>query len=574
MRLKQLFAKRRKKKDRNNLSSNHTSWGRTARMESLEDRRMLANYFVMPGESIQDAIDSAQNDGMSDTIFLKSGNYNQQLNIRDNDPLKIVGLGNVYLNGGDFDGNIVDIENSHHVTLKNLTIRYGNDDNVDAEDTYKLEFYNVHSIDSRDDGVDAERVDYVYAYNSKFNSNDDNGMEFRNVGHVYLKDVQASYNGLKKDNWDPNDNNGISYVNLIRYGTEAATSVNETEEEFEMSGVLDIYSGDFSKNKQDGIHTSGVKDVYIDTIYANDNRETGLEVGGILKAPALTETNGIGQADKVHVNYAAFDANGEDGAHVYAYDVKFTETRALHNDGSGVSVGNAYEVYVHNSDYSYNGLEGLEIDHSDWVTIDYIQANHNGQFSDDTGLSVDGVEDLTVHNSQFLSNIGDGIYVNMYEYGHTLIDYVDSSYNTGDGIDLRNGSANIETVRTNHNDYNGIRSVALESLYINDSTSKYNGYNGLKILGGRKHEQPLVEEPDNGNGFHGTNVHIVWSDFSHNYKDGIHAENVGSVVLERMSATYNGDDGYESINPYVPATVIDSVFEHNYDQNFVEYFNT
>ena len=42
-----------------------------------------------------------------------------------------------------------------------------------------------------------------------------------------------------------------------------------------------------------------------------------------------------------------------------------------------------------------------------------------------------------------MNNIGDGIYVDMNYEGYTLIDFVEASYNTGDGIDLRDGSASL-----------------------------------------------------------------------------------------------------------------------------------
>ena len=536
------------------------SLGRSTRMETLEDRRVLSTVHMMGddfyvpnnGHSIQEAIDAAEANSGADRILVASDNYHEQLYIDDDYPLEIIGIGNVYLNGNNFDGNIVNINNSKHVTLKNLTIRNAEDDGIDAEYTDKITLYNVHSLNNDDDGLDAEHVDYVYAHNSKFNNNDDNGIELRNVGYAYLKDVQASYNGDDVGSGDSR-NSGITFENGNNEPAAAAVATNGLVAIPGVFGVLEIFSGDFSRNERGGIYTDGVAEVKIDTIFANANGEDGVDV---------EDYNG--QPDLVDINYAAFDANGEDGAELDAYNIELTETRAVHNYNEGVEIDDAHEVYIFNSMYSFNGQEGLELDNADWVYIDYVSVNYNGQNSEDTGLSVEHVDGLTVVNSEFLHNIGDGVYVDMNYEGQTWFDYVEASYNTGDGIDLRDGSADLLTVGTRHNDRNGVRAEGLKNLWINDSTATYNGFHGLKILG--RNETPTAADP-NGNG-HGTDVYIVWSNFSHNYKDGIHAEFAGDIVLERMQASWNGDDGFDSLNAH-SVTVIDSLFENNADEDFI-----
>ena len=536
------------------------SLGRSARMETLEDRRVLSTVHMMGDDfyvpnnshSIQEAIDAAESSPGADRILVASDNYYEKLHIDDDNPLKIIGIGNVYLNDSTkFVGDIVNIRNSYDVTLKNLTIRGADDDGIDAEDTYKLSLYNVKSLDNDDDGLDAERVGHVYVHNSKFNDNDRNGIELRNVAYAYLKDVQASNNG-DSDGGDSSDS-GVSFENSSKEAPQVAALEVPSSGAW---GVLEVYSGDFSRNAMDGIYTDGVSEVKIDTIYANINGEDGLDV-----------EDDTAQSDIVDINYAAFDGNDDDGMELDAYDIEITETRALHNDNEGVEIDDAYEVYIYNSEYSFNNQEGLEIDNSDWVYIDYVSVNNNGANSDNTGMSVDNVDGLTVVNSQFLNNIGDGVYVGLNYDGNVWFDFVESSYNTGDGIDLRGaGSADLLTVGTRHNNYNGVRSDGLKYLSINDSTATYNGYHGLKILGRRVSG---ASAESNGNDIdHGTDVYIVWSNFSHNYKDGIHAEFAGDIVLERMQASWNGDDGFDSLNAH-SVTVIDSLFENNADEDFI-----
>ena len=245
-----------------------------------------------------------------------------------------------------------------------------------------------------------------------------------------------------------------------------------------------------------------------------------------------------------------------------------------------VSGKNGEELHIYNSDFSNNGEDGLDIDNIEIIDIDYIQANYNGANPEDDstphGLNIDNVDDLTVNNSQFIENEGDGIDVYLNEYGQALFTWVDSSYNDGNGIDLRGfGTANLDGINTAYNDRNGIRSTGLYALYINNTSSTYNDRNGLLIEGSSNNpDEP--GEPNgngNGNGFNGTDVQISWSEFANNYEDGIHAENAGSILLDRISATFNGDDGFQSINPYVPATVIDSIFANNLDDDCIEVFN-
>ncbi len=559
-----------------------TALGRRARMETLEARRVLTSYFIDGNhESIQDAIDDAANDGKEDTIFLMSDTYFQNIHIQDNDPLKIIGLGNVVLrpgNGSNGDtstitagsDDILSIYNSDHVTLKNLKFKYAVDDAIDVQDTYKISLYDIRAEDSNDDGLDAENVDYVKIYDSKFNYNDDNGIELINVGYAYLKDVQAKHNGDSNDDSEvdqvlegseeSNDGNGIYYVN--GGSSEPQEAIVSAFSNGSPDGHLEIYSGDYSKNYRDGIHTDGVKTVEIDTIYANDNGRDGVDVEDYSQ-----------DAEELTIHYAATDSNGDDGVESDADDVSITTFRALHNDGAGLDLDSGYEAYIHNADFSHNGGAGLDIDYVEEVDIDYIQANYNGTDTNNTGLDVDYVDELDIHNSQFIGNYGDGINVYMNEYGETDITWVDSSYNTGDGIHLRYGSSDLDGVNTSNNEQNGIYSYNLYDLDIHNTSSTYNDYNGLLIEGSSSNGQDPEGSNGNGHGsFYGTDVRIEWSEFVHNYEDGIHADHAGKIVLDRIRSSYNGDDGFDSINPEIPAHVIDSIFEHNYDEDFNEDF--
>ncbi len=531
-----------KQNHRRNRQANRPVSGRRTRMETLEDRRVLANYFVFGnGDSIQDAVNDAANDGVDDYIFLKSDTYYQDININDSDSLTIVGLGNVVLRPGN--NETMTINNSEDVTLKNLTFRDSDgDDALLVNNTYRLTLYDVQIFDSDFDGLEANSVNTIDIHNSRFNRNGDNGIELNNVGNVYLRDVQASYNGFNND--EDGRNNGVAYIN--GRGSESQSNGFGT-----YAGHLEIYSGDYSKNGTDGIYTEGVEKVDIDTIYANDNYEDGVDV----------EDSSYNYAEELTIHYAATDANGDDGVESNADYVSIDNFRALHNDEAGLDLDGGEEAYIHNADFSYNGGAGLDIDYVEVVEIDYIQAIANGANTENTGLDVDYVDDLKINDSQFIANYGDGIDVYMNDYGETEISWVDSSYNTGNGIDLRYGSATLDGVNTSHNERNGIRSYYLRDLSVNNTSSTYNSYNGLLIEGG------------NGNGSdYRTDANISWSEFALNYEDGIHADYAGEIILDRVSATYNGDDGFQSFNPDESAEVIDSIFENNFDEDFEEIF--
>ena len=502
MEISKYFSKRSKKSQVYQATT-----GRIARMERLEDRRVLAVFMVNgDGDSIQDAVNAAINKPGPDTVLLKPDNYFQEVNITGEDSeLTILGMGNVRLNGVDFAGNddeIVDvIDNTGVVILKNLTIKNSQFDsaNVYVRQTHQIDFYNVHVLDSSADGVDAQNVDYLYAYDSKFNSNQDNGIELGpGVDYVYLKDVQA------KGNYG----NGLYYDN------------NSTQQ-----GLIDIYSGDFSRNEGDGIYTDNVEEVYIDTIYANNNKGDGLSVEN-------------GDVEVIDVNYAAFDRNGSDGMELFANPnngyIEITETRALENKDDGLEINDAAEALVYNSEYSYNGENGLESNYVDKLTIDYIAANHNGTEDDDDlgdGLEVSYVDDLVVKKSEFLKNEDDGIDVILNDHAEAVIDFVEASYNYDNGVELDGyGSASIITVGMRNNDGNGLRSSGLKYLYIHNSTATYNGRNGVKVLG-------------EGNR---TDVYAHYNNFSHNHLDGFNAKFAGDILIKQLKAEHNYDNGVDS----------------------------
>ena len=599
MKIRNLFSKNSKKR----VPATSINRGRAAHLEQLEDRRVLANYFVYGnGDSIQDAIDNAANNYGPDTIFLKSDDYYQNIYIQDNHPLTIIGLGNVTLNPEN-SNDIVEIYGSKDVTLKNLTIRNSHDDGIDAEDTYKLSLYNIQSLYNDDDGLYAEDVDYVHIHNSRFNDNYENGIELVNVGYAYLQDVQASYNGdgfvdevsvaalgLSSDDSEESGGHGIAYY--IGGSEVPEPQVAAITDGVPTNGIvyghLEVFSGDFSNNEVDGILTEGVAIVEVDTVYANNNGQDGIDVEDNSMTSTLLVENGgsgAGYAEQLSINYTATDANWDDGVESNADNVSITEFRAVHNDEEGIDIDDAYDVYIYNVDASYNAEQGIEMDDVGVVNIDYVQANGNGANSDNTGLDIDAVDDLTVHNSQFIANYGDGINIYLNEYGVANLSVIDSSYNTGNGIDLSGGidnkqttgygAAYLDTVNVSYNNYNGIRSSGLKSLSINNTSATYNGYNGLKVLG---EGNSIVEESsggyggDNGYGYYGTDLNIAWSEFARNYEDGIKVYDVGDVIISQVSSTYNGDDGFDSVHEAKSVDFIDSIFENNWDEDIV-YFN-
>ena len=498
--------------------TNHVPMGRSTRMEKLEDRRVLAVFMVNGnGDSIQDAIDDAINKPGPDTVLLKSDTYYQEVNIAgESSELTILGAGNVTLRGSSKFGDIVDIiDNSGKITLKNLTIRnpyYSGNDNVDIDNSYKVNFYNVHSVYARGDGVDAQNLDYFCAYHSKFNRNHDNGIELGpGVDYAYLRDVQASNN----------DGNGVWYDNYE-----------------DQQGKLDVYSGDFSKNDRTGIFANDVEEVYIDTIYANDNKDDGIEIKN-------------GDVEIIDINYAAFDGNGDDGMDLDANDnngyIEVTTTRAHHNNSDGLEIDESAEAYVHNSSYSYNGDDGLDSLAHD-LTVDYIDANHN----DDNGLEAKDVDDLSLYNSEFLGNSNDGIQIEMNYDANTVIDYVEASYNEGDGVELSGeGYASLITVGMRGNNHNGLRSVGLKYLYVHNSTATNNGYDGVRVIG-------------DGNR---TDVYAFYNNFSHNNYDGFYAEYAGNILLKQLRAEYNSDDGVDSNGAYDVAILESPFIRYNFDND-------
>ena len=375
MKIRNLFSQPAKKRN----PVNHTAWGRKSSLERLEDRRVLANYYVFDsGFSIQEQIENAANNPGPDTVFILADDYFENIEIQDNAQLTVIGLGNVNLFPDD-GGDIVSIVDSYNVTLNNLNVHNADDDNIDAQNTTYLTLENIEANNSDDDGLDAEDVDYVNIYNSRFNGNEENGIELINVGYAYLQDVQASSNGDKFDqfgnglfygNGDFNDNGSFA-VNGVPMGPGAP------------AGDLEVMGGDFSNNGNDGIRTDGIGNIVIDTIYGNNNGEDGIDV----EDDSQDSLN-------FSLNYAATDANGDDGAELDVDYISVTNFRAVHNDNDGLELDSSVEAFIQNADLSFNGTQGLETDNVDIVNIDFIQANSNGLNSDNTGLDVSSVDVL------------------------------------------------------------------------------------------------------------------------------------------------------------------------------------
>ena len=552
MKIRNLFKKQPAK--RNPL--NHASWGRKAYLERLEDRRVLANYYVFDsGDSIQEQIDNADSNPGPDTIFILADDYFENITIQDNAPLTIIGLGNVNLFPDD-EGNLISIFDSLDVTLNNLNVHDADDDNIDVEYTTYLTLENIQSNGSSDDGLDAENVDYVSIYNSRFNDNDDNGIELVDVGYAYLQDVQATSNG--EEEAIEGSNNGLSYENGGESMNEPLVVSALTIGNGAPAGQLDIVGGDFSNNGNDGIYTNGVAIVNIDTIYGNNNLEDGVDVEDNNQA-----------ALQFSINYAATDANGDDGIETDAQDLSVTEVRSVHNGDEGLDIDEAdNQAYIYNADFSFNGEEGLDLDDIGTLIIDFIQAIGNGinpNEDNSHGLNVDDVDTVSINNSQFISNIGDGIDLNLNEGGTATLTWVDSSDNTGNGIDLHHAAAALDGVNTSGNSENGIRATGLTSLTINNSSSTLNDLNGLLVEG----DLEVCDECTTNGVSDPTDLNISWSEFSNNFEDGIQVNSVGDVLLELVTVTFNGDDGFDAVEETDSFTPIDSVFANNFDEDIV-----
>jgi hypothetical protein len=296
---------------------------------------------VSPGESIQDAIDTAS---PGETIQLNSGTYEQGIVINKN--LNIVASGDVTLNGAGVsaeDGIVVETTN---VTIDGIEIAQFSDDGIDV----------------RENNLDPRQIEIV---NVTSRLNGGNNIV---IFSSQAEDTVELTNVVSRNN---DDGDGISIF------SETVIINNTTSTGSEDAG-LDIFAGEEgtvsirqSTTSDNGFFTTGESDspehgiqisaqqITIENTTTTGNLQNGLEVpfsdattgGRTMNFTDVTSrANGLNGAfisgtpdsDTVSIANSQFNQNDDDGLDVVVESVNIAQTNLTRNTLAGARFAGAF----------------------------------------------------------------------------------------------------------------------------------------------------------------------------------------------------------------------------------------
>ena len=299
------------------------------RFQSLESRTMLTVFMVEPGDKIQDAIDSAAANPGADTVLIRSGEYEENLEIEDSDSLTIQGIGEVTIKAADSGEDVIDMRDaSGDVTLRNLNLS-GGERGVDANKKSgakggSLTLQRVNIDADEKDALKAEELDSLVVIKSTFQSGDD-GMDIEDTSNVRI--IQSSVVDTSDACADDPQNcqsvadDGIAIDDadsVLIVGGEYAHAIGEDDE---------------GKPTGEGIDIDSSGRIRVINVDVHDNGKNGLQI----------EANGE-TISSVFIAGSTFDNNADDGIEIVANDDGEIENVRLVGNSSNDNGGAGYNI--------------------------------------------------------------------------------------------------------------------------------------------------------------------------------------------------------------------------------------
>ncbi len=526
-----------------------------------------------PFQTIQRAInmsDEKVNPG-ENNIYINKGLYNEDLSIRDDDLLRLIGnTGNPYdvmITGSSDDAIYIDggsrVELMYLRTFDSYQGIYAYDldflklfkvvsdqneyDGLYAENISTVQISFSDFMDNGDDGIDVYDASDVHVTHGFFGRNGDEGLEFYDNGLVAVSNISAV------DNVDDGfDSENANTVNIT--GSYFATNGDDGADIEDTYG-LKIVASNFYKNDENGLELYDNSSVQLIVVNSTENGQS--PNGEFLSASSSSyeffEGNGLSlygsdylkiqdgnysrnnndgayieETDQINLMYAFMKENGDDGVEADYFEyaaVRGGEYRANEDDGINmyggrfesngppqfqaniISFGNESDVSIVGGLFWDNGDEGIELDQLNSAYLRAVNAQRNGTDGIGDGVDVDYTNDVRLLNSILLNNHDDGAEID--DVGVLYANHNVSKNNGGDGMDVDRG----------------------HELNIMGGVYSYNGEDGLDLDGDDYFYDPLE------------NVHVFWVDASRNEDDGLSVYEAEHVSVMGGVYLFNGESG-------------------------------
>jgi len=346
----------------------------------------------------------------------------------------------------------------------------------------------------------------VAVYPSSFNNNGGNGLEVSSNGYILTIDITA------------NDN-----------GQSGAVLDNSLADDPQSVVVGYQYGNEFNDNFDNGLAVRSQGDVTLYQVTANDNGHVSDWAGA---GAYLDNTYGNGDTFVYNYNvytdsYGEFNSNYADGLDVLSNgNIELWYVRAEDNGNTG-NTAPAYGMgaYLNNCNW-----DGVECDGTGWVEVH--DSEFSGNYSDGLDVLTTGDIDLTDVVANDNGNTGNTNSV----YG--LGAYLDNSNGTG-GVTIDSGEFGSYVSGGNYSD--GLNVYSTGDIYVSYVFAYDNGNTGNTDTdyGNGAILDSCLESAGAcaGSGY----VYVFASEFSGNYADGLTAFSSNNIWLNYyVSAEDNG----------------------------------
>jgi hypothetical protein len=429
-----------------------------------------------------------------------------------------------------------------------------------------------------------------------FNDNSNTGLSVESFGAVTLNNVTAVDNGHGvEDVYGVGayvQNGGGVYAKAVAIkGTNIFSGSDANGLEVNSDGAISVSKTTATGNDNTGVllanNTSSVNSGVSISSYlmVNDNGGIGLDIntrGAVLAAYLTANGNNLSLGALIKNDYSptvqmpvsltgvnTFIGNGNSGLEINSTGViTLNNITALNNGlaavdgiGSGVDVNNTggvlpKAVYVKGvNTFSGNDDTGLQIISYGLISVSKITAEGNGKVGAhfDNGLSSVQSNVALIGYGVFNSNgafggSGDGLEV--WSYGAITLAYISSQFNYGSGAELNTvGVTTVHSVTlTGANSFNfngdsggesGLLVNADGNITVHNLTASYNHSTGAAL---NNYDYWAV----NTFSTYGSVFVYGFGSFVGNMNgDGLYVKTHGNITLNRVSASGNGDDGFE-----------------------------
>ncbi|MEL7499816.1 MAG: right-handed parallel beta-helix repeat-containing protein [Planctomycetota bacterium] len=539
--------------------------------------------FKDPFQTIGRAIEQAAHVIGDDSIHVRPGVYNENLEIHDDGGLNIRGLGDqpfdVIING-NHSGNALTIHSGSSIRIENMMFSHG-DDGIDAEKVDKLSLFRVRSRNNTGFGLQADNIqdlsithsnfvqngqsgarvvgsNAVDVGHSFFNDNGDNGLDLIDNANAKLRHVVAYANGLTDE-----VENGPQFAVIFQPGNGVSAFENQK---------LIIRGGHFGRNLNNGVSLHGNQNTSLFSPHANGNQLHGIEgeqnqnvevFNGLLNRnggsgiamagfrSVVSGTNGTyaemetTPSNFISVNGTRLWDNGNEGLTLANYER--VNLRALHvrrNRFDGVDVANATRVWMKGINTVGNGDDGIDIDASRYITaINSWSAENQGD-----GFDVDDGSVLYVERGQYNRNGEDGMDFNGL-YSQPLyranVEHAVALDNQGSGINF--DDVNYVNMRAGFYARNrhGIDLYNVGDFHAKHTHAKFNRANGLFSDTGVSPNGDGEGDGNNEETAHGR-LSLQQSYFEDNGANGIMISSIGVVQdANQMNSQYQASASYD-----------------------------